>query len=58
MRTKFFFAFVDEVEVGNDESCGHGEVVVGEICEGNAEDHDDEEIGFLFEDGSRHHSGG
>ena len=41
-------AFVGEAEIEEDDCCGHGEVVVAKICEGNVADLDDAEKGFLF----------
>ena len=56
VRTGQKNAFVGEVD--DDEICGHGEVVVAKIFEGNVAYHDDEEKGFLFFEGSGHHSSG
>ena len=51
-------AFVGEAEIEEDDFCGHGEAVVAEIREGNVGDIDDAKKGFLFDDGSSHHSSG
>ena len=50
VRTGRKIAFVGEID--EEKSCGHGEVVLVEICEGNVADDDDAEKDFLFDDGS------
>ena len=56
LRTGRKTTFVGEID--EEESCGHGEAIIAEICEGNVVDNDDADKDFLFDDGSSHYSCG